>query len=744
MTWPIGFHLGAGGGNPTGIGAYIRALDAAGIPAAVKCTDGMVGLFDAQEAARASGVPHDLVFRRSGIGSYDTPNYAISPATAAAAHWALHKAALPPELDRQLTWIETINEPDKTRARWLAEFALATARAMVADGYRYLAFGCAAGTPEPVDWTTPEMLAFLRYAAERPDRVGIAVHEYSYQDNQLMGDGRLIGRYTDILDACETAGIAYPTLMITEFGWTHERVPVPEVALPQLVEMANLYAWDPQVRAAYLWYLGPGYAGIADRTQQLIAPVTQAALAFQTPVPPPAPPPAQYRKRLHLLPQDAVPDEVEHVLVNDGALARRESFLFSVDDAEGVLGLPTTRPDSEVLIWSPERFAEPVEARLLRAAGQPPRFRVTARAFEMPASMTYWPAQTRTITQRFKANPGNYPDLPGHDGLDLAVAKGLPFFAAAAGRVVHASDRRWSTPTASNYGWHVVLEHAGGLATVYGHAQPDLPVSVGDQVAAGAVVGYSGNTGQTTGYHLHFGLLDQTGERDPANGFPEWKHGRAIDPLPWLEGLPLPPEPPVRRIDLLPYVKGDGRVYQVKSLINGHEGHETFQTQNAGTRFYQVKNNQWEELWAADGYIWRGLDTSPGNGRYYALHDYGPTGPVGSRWCRQQMAVGERFQRQPWVQFYRKADCARQAENSGPTSDWILMAAAYPSYTFLTGVTVVDVVELQWLSGAGTLLERYFYARDLGLVGWQGGAGWSAVESLGGDPPARERIGCLS
>lgn len=160
-------------------------------------------------------------------------------------------------------------------------------------------------------------------------------------------------------------------------------------------------------------------------------------------------------------------------------------------------------------------------------------------------NLVYRPCDTERITQLFGANPARYTQygLPGHDGIDYGAAAGWPYYAAAAGRVIHASDRQWSNPAnASDYGWHVVIDH-GTYCTVYAHAQAPLPVTLGQQVAAGAVVGKSGNTGNSDGYHLHFGLLDKSGTVDPNNGYPTWKYGRPVNPLPWLAGLQPPSTP---------------------------------------------------------------------------------------------------------------------------------------------------------------------------------------------------------
>jgi hypothetical protein len=84
-----------------------------------------------------------------------------------------------------------------------------------------------------------------------------------------------------------------------------------------------------------------------------------------------------------------------------------------------------------------------------------------------------------------------------HPGLDLRAATGTPVQASGAGRVRLARDLYYSGET-------VILDHGGGLFTVYAHLSRRL-VEEGEDVPAGALVGLSGATGRVTGPHLHWG-----------------------------------------------------------------------------------------------------------------------------------------------------------------------------------------------------------------------------------------------
>ena len=283
----LGFHVGPGG-NQTGIGTWMERLNTAGVPFFLKSVDNAGPLAEAQAMVKASGVPHTLVYRTSG-DSYDTPDYSLPPAAAAREHWERHKEAFPPELDPSIVWIETINEVDKNRAQWLGEFSLATAQLALADGYRWAAFGWSAGEPEVADWQSPAMLSFLRLAADYPERVAIALHEYSFLTDDIGHEYPFkVGRFQQLFRVADQHGISRPTVLITEWGWAYDNIPPPGEAMEDIAWAARLYAPYPQVKGAAIWYLGPGYKGIADEVQRLIRPLTEYALGnyFEIPLPP--------------------------------------------------------------------------------------------------------------------------------------------------------------------------------------------------------------------------------------------------------------------------------------------------------------------------------------------------------------------------------------------------------------------------------------------------------------------------
>ena len=85
----------------------------------------------------------------------------------------------------------------------------------------------------------------------------------------------------------------------------------------------------------------------------------------------------------------------------------------------------------------------------------------------------------------------------GHSGMDLAVPTGTSIRAALPGKVTV------STYNQGGYGYYVMIDHGGGLSTLYGHCSK-LLAKVGQTVEAGDVIALSGSTGRSTGPHLHF------------------------------------------------------------------------------------------------------------------------------------------------------------------------------------------------------------------------------------------------
>ncbi len=96
----------------------------------------------------------------------------------------------------------------------------------------------------------------------------------------------------------------------------------------------------------------------------------------------------------------------------------------------------------------------------------------------------------------WRIDPFGSGKLSFHSGIDIAVPVGTPVRATRPGRILFAGER-------SGYGATVIVEHSNGDRTLYGHNSM-IRVSPGDRVEAGTVLAFSGNSGRSTGPHVHF------------------------------------------------------------------------------------------------------------------------------------------------------------------------------------------------------------------------------------------------
>jgi murein DD-endopeptidase MepM/ murein hydrolase activator NlpD len=125
-----------------------------------------------------------------------------------------------------------------------------------------------------------------------------------------------------------------------------------------------------------------------------------------------------------------------------------------------------------------------------------------------------WPLDKIFITQYFgntsfaTANPQIY-NGKGHTGVDFRASIGTPVKAAASGTVLGMGNTDLY-PGCYSYGQWIMIKHPNGLSTLYAHLSLET-VSVGQTVKTGDMIGYSGNTGYSTGPHLHFGVYATQG-----------------------------------------------------------------------------------------------------------------------------------------------------------------------------------------------------------------------------------------
>ena len=133
--------------------------------------------------------------------------------------------------------------------------------------------------------------------------------------------------------------------------------------------------------------------------------------------------------------------------------------------------------------------------------------------------MNYPFEREQVVTQEFGENAGNYAQygMVAHNGIDFGCARGTNVLAAAEGVVERADFDE------QGYGFYIQIAHADGLTSVYAHLG-QIRVQPHTTVQAGQLIGQSGNTGNSTGPHLHFEIRKKGMEK---NGY--WG---AVDPRP--------------------------------------------------------------------------------------------------------------------------------------------------------------------------------------------------------------------
>jgi murein DD-endopeptidase MepM/ murein hydrolase activator NlpD len=186
----------------------------------------------------------------------------------------------------------------------------------------------------------------------------------------------------------------------------------------------------------------------------------------------------------------------------DAALAARIADALQAEENQ-IIAAAEQAVWNQVLLW--EQLNPAAAAPYPSSAGHSTKYRFI------------WPNPKGVITQGFgPSSLGFEPSFGGfahfHTGVDVASPQGTPILAADDGVVALVGSGT------SGYGNYVVIAHAGGITTLYGHLLTAM-VRQGDRLTQGQVIGLEGSTGLSTGPHVHFEVR--------ANNQP-------VDPLPYL------------------------------------------------------------------------------------------------------------------------------------------------------------------------------------------------------------------
>ena len=135
---------------------------------------------------------------------------------------------------------------------------------------------------------------------------------------------------------------------------------------------------------------------------------------------------------------------------------------------------------------------------------------IESENYRRDVTPSQWPTDGGYVSSSFggRANPFSGYGSDWHPGIDIAVDYGTPVYASAAGYVQQSG---WY----GGYGKYIRLSHDFGYETAYGHMSR-LAVSAGSFVKKGEIIGYVGSTGYSTGPHLHFEVLKNGEQVNPA------------------------------------------------------------------------------------------------------------------------------------------------------------------------------------------------------------------------------------
>jgi murein DD-endopeptidase MepM/ murein hydrolase activator NlpD len=199
--------------------------------------------------------------------------------------------------------------------------------------------------------------------------------------------------------------------------------------------------------------------------------------------------------------RDAIAAKEERLEATRSTLESREGALLSAraERRQTLQGIEGERDEHEEVAAD---LRAQIAAEIAEASGG-----VALPAGPMPspsAAGFIWPVEG-TLTSGFGYRWGRM-----HEGIDISVPEGTPIRAAADGTVILMQSEYES----GGYGNYTCVDHGGGLSTCYAH-QSSFATSVGAGVNQGDVIGLSGNTGHSTGPHLHFEVRINGAPTDP-------------------------------------------------------------------------------------------------------------------------------------------------------------------------------------------------------------------------------------
>jgi murein DD-endopeptidase MepM/ murein hydrolase activator NlpD len=200
-------------------------------------------------------------------------------------------------------------------------------------------------------------------------------------------------------------------------------------------------------------------------------------------------------------------------------LANERSAVVSTKSVKDKLLSETANKESEYQRILNAKVAEKAEfERSMREYESKLAIAIDGTKFPQPGTrVLQWPLERITITQFFGStefaakNPSVYGGRPYHSGVDFGAPVGTPLFAPLSGTITHTGNTD-AIPGCYSWGRWVLLKHDNGLTSLFAHLS-SVSVKPGDRVETGDIIANTGNTGFSTGPHLHYTLYASEGVR---------------------------------------------------------------------------------------------------------------------------------------------------------------------------------------------------------------------------------------
>ena len=212
--------------------------------------------------------------------------------------------------------------------------------------------------------------------------------------------------------------------------------------------------------------------------------------------------------------KSASEEKFAQLIVERDELASQKKALDITRQEKNSLLSETKEKEStyQEILEEKQRAKKELEAAILDLESQ---LEYTADPSRIPPAgkgVLRWPLDAIKITQYFGntafAQSGAY-NGQGHNGVDFRASVGTPVRSALSG-TIQASGNTDAFPGCYSYGKWVLVRHGNGLSTLYAHLS-HVGVANGQSVGTGEVIGFSGNTGYSTGPHLHFTVYESSG-----------------------------------------------------------------------------------------------------------------------------------------------------------------------------------------------------------------------------------------